>query len=314
MISRLPLLQKHVFSISILCGCVFLFVLLNDAFAQELEPRRWAVLPIGANFVGVAYGHSTGSLLFDPSLPVEDANSDINVSGISYSRVFSSFGKQSRLDVLVPYAWGSFTGILQGEFGDVDRAGFTDPSLRYSINFIGGDALAGADFIRYRPATTVGASIQIFAPLGEYREDRLVNLGTNRWTIRPQLGLEHRYGKWSFDLTGSVWLFTDNDDFYLGTKREQEPLYALQSHAIYNFKPGLWLGFGIGIGKGAQTTIDGVDRFDEQINSRGTITLGLPITKYQGIKIYYAGGRTQKVGGSFSRYAIAWSMMWGGGI
>ena len=252
--------------------------------------------------------------MFDPSLPVEDGNSDINVTGISYSRVFSTFGKQSRIDVLVPYAWGNFTGTVEGEFGDVDRSGFADPALRYSINFIGGDALTGADFIRYRPATTVGASVQVFAPLGEYSKDQLVNLGTNRWTIRPQLGFQHRLGKWSFELTGSVWLFTDNDEFYQGAKRKQDPLYALQGHVIYSFKPGLWLGLGLGGGKGAKTTIDGEARFDEQVNSRGSVTLGIPITKYQGFKVFYAGGRTQKVGGSFERVAVAWSMMWGGGL
>jgi hypothetical protein len=50
-------------------------------------------------------------------------------------------------------------------------------------------------------------------PLGEYEEDKLVNLGTNRFTIRPQLGLEHWQGNWVFEVTGSIWFFTDNDDF-----------------------------------------------------------------------------------------------------
>ena len=151
-------------------------------------------------------------------------------------------------------------------------------------------------------------------PLGEYEEDKLVNLGTNRFTIRPQLGLEHWQGNWVFEVTGSIWFFTDNDDFFEGTKRTQDPLYAIQGHVVYNFKPGFWLSTGVGFGTGARTTIDGVARSDKQNNSRVSMTLGLPVTRHQAIKLLYVKGRTKDIGGDFQRFAIAWSMMWGGGI
>ena len=30
--------------------------------AQDIEPRRWSHLPIGANFAGAGYGFSTGEI------------------------------------------------------------------------------------------------------------------------------------------------------------------------------------------------------------------------------------------------------------
>ena len=77
-------------------------------------------------------------------------------------------------------------------------------------------------------------------PTGEYRSDRLINLGANRWVIRPEIGVLHQRRQWQFELTGSVFIFGDNDEFWRGTDREQEPLWFAQCHAIYTFRPGLW--------------------------------------------------------------------------
>ena len=46
--------------------------------AQELEPRAYANLPIGLNFLALGYAYSRGGLATDPSLPVEDAQLKIN--------------------------------------------------------------------------------------------------------------------------------------------------------------------------------------------------------------------------------------------
>ena len=40
--------------------------LATTAAAQELEPRAYSPNPTGANFVLLAYGHSTGDVVFDP--------------------------------------------------------------------------------------------------------------------------------------------------------------------------------------------------------------------------------------------------------
>ena len=52
---------------------LFLMLLLEGAansWAQELEPRTFANVPVGVNFLAVGAGYSRGNVLFDPTLPV----------------------------------------------------------------------------------------------------------------------------------------------------------------------------------------------------------------------------------------------------
>jgi hypothetical protein len=70
-------------------------------------------------------------------------------------------------------------------------------------------------------------------------EDKLINLGSNRFTFRPQIGAVHTRGKWSLKTTGIAALFTDNNEFFNGKKLEQDPLYTLNGHLIYSFRPGV---------------------------------------------------------------------------
>ena len=39
------------------------------------------------------------------------------------------------------------------------------------------------------PRTIVGVSLLVQAPTGQYDPDRLINIGTNRWTFRPEVGV-----------------------------------------------------------------------------------------------------------------------------
>ena len=49
--------------------------------AQDIEPRRWSHLPIGANFAGAAYGYSSGDITFNPVLRIEDGQFDLHTAG-----------------------------------------------------------------------------------------------------------------------------------------------------------------------------------------------------------------------------------------
>ena len=45
--------------------------------------------------------------------------------------------------------------------------------------------------------------------------------------------------RWLLEFELAGWLFGDNDDF-LGTIREQDPLFAGEVHLIRRFRPGFW--------------------------------------------------------------------------
>ncbi|NND57210.1 MAG: hypothetical protein HKN57_08150 [Xanthomonadales bacterium] len=113
-------------------------------------------------------------------------------------------------------------------------------------------------------------------------------------------------------MTGSVFLFGDNDDFLEGTVREQDPFWFVQGHIIYTFKPGLWAGFSGGYGHGSQSTVAGIRLADDSRLRYFRVSLGVPINSRQGLSFGYAIGRSNTRNDSdMNRFAMAWTMMFG---
>ena len=286
---------------------------MKPAIGQELEPRTWSALPVGANFVGVSYTRSEGDIFFDKALPIENAEGEVESFGFRYIRALDLFGQSGRVGLVVPYAGGEWSGELEGEFAETDRSAFADPKFLIAVNILGAPAKRGAEFATFKPGTIVGVSLLVVAPLGQYDSNRLINLGSNRWTFRPQMGMQTNWRKWTAELTGSVWFFADNDDAFGGGTLEQDPLYALQGHLIYNFKPGLWFGLNAGFADGGATTINGKPGTEIDGNSRYGLSLGIPLGRRHGVKFAYSTGITTRIGSDFDNYTIAYQYMWGGG-
>jgi hypothetical protein len=285
--------------------------------AQDLEPRRWSHLPSKLNVVGLATGWTNGEVLFDPALNIEDVSFDTYLGAVAYVRTFEFLGKSSRVDFTVPYVAGRWEGLLNGEPASVRRRGFADPLMRFSINLYGAPPLSGKEYVRYRRenpvTTTIGAGVQVRLPLGDYNDQWLINLGSNRWMIRPQLGVLHQHHKWQFEVTGSVFLYQDNDEFWQGSKREQNPLWFMQGHLIYTFKPGWWVSVSGGYGYGGRNTINGVKKDDASRARYVAVSLGMPITPRQGVKLtYYTSDTHVATGSNTDALIAAWSINWGG--
>lgn len=284
--------------------------------AQDLEPRRWSHLPVGLNVLGAGTGRAEGDIFFDPVLLVEDATYELYPLGVSYVRTFELAGRSSRIDVVLPWASGRWEGLLDGAYTSLRRHGFADPRLRFSINLSGAPALRGKDYLQYvqeHPVrTTVGAGVELVLPFGEYTSERLINLGGNRYVVRPQLGVLHQRGKWQFEATGSVFLYEDNDEFWRGTYLEQDPLWFLQGHLIYTFKPGWWASLSSGYGHGGRSQVNGVAKDNDARNAYWSLSFGFPLSQRQAMKIAWFSGDTHiRAGSSFDTLLLAWSVNWG---
>jgi hypothetical protein len=282
-----------------------IFLIHTELFAQDLEPRRWTVMPAGMNVVSIGYGRTTGDLLFDPVLQVEDAEITVDTLYAVYVRSFNLGDIPSRIDVLVPWQSVRWEGLLSGEVRSVERKGFANPRFRFSTILFN----TAKDDPASTSKTVVGAAISVGLPLGEYYEEKLLNIGYNRFVIRPQIGVVHTEGPWSGELTGSVFFYTDNDEFYDNGTREQDPIYTLQSHLIYMFEPGLWASISVGYGWGGLSWINGESQDDKWGNLLAGVALAAPLTDNQGVKVTYLYGRTQKATGSLSgTFGLSWSI------
>jgi len=287
---------------------------ISPALAQDLEPRRWTPLPMGTNVIGIGYGRTTGDVIFDPVLEVENAKVEIDSLVVSYVRAFSLAGKLARFDAFLPSHNARWEGLLSGEPATVQRKGIADPVFRVSLNLMGAPVAGPAELKKYMSSrsvnTVIGAAVSVQVPLGEYHEDKLLNLGQNRFTIRPQIGVVYSSGPWSYELTGSVFFFTDNNDFFNGKTREQEPLYTLQTHVVRRLKPGMWASLSAGYGRGGRSTINGVRKDDKKSNLLSAFSVGFPVTRKQGVKIAYVHGKTRTdTGADTESLVLGWSLL-----
>jgi hypothetical protein len=296
--------------------CVFLILGLPIlCFALELEPRRWSHLPTGKNFAGGAYSYTKADIYFDPVLRIEDVEMEMHTWAFKYIRTFELLQKSARVDFFQGYQEGRWTGLVDGVSSSIKRSGLSDSVLRFAINLYGAPPLEIKEFTVYRAKvnveTIVGTALVVQLPTGDYMDDKLINLGTNRYTFRPQLGVLHNRGKWSMELTSAVWLYTDNDDFFNGNRLEQDPYYTIQTHLIYSFRPGLWASASTGFGYGGETTVSGVKKNDRKENLAWMLSLGFPITSQLGVKVSYIGTRTQESVGQDTDSIIAgFSIFW----
>lgn len=284
------------------------------AEAGEIEPRAYVNTPIGVNFLLGGYVYTDGDLATSGSSPLKDAEVTMDNGVLAYARSMDLYGKSAKFDIILGYSELSGEAMVGEQRRSRNVSGFLDPRFRFSINFLGAPALSVQEFSSYQQDLIVGASVQVSAPLGQYDENRLINLGNNRWFIKPDIGISKAWGDFTLELSGGAFLFTDNDDFFGGKKLEQDPVYITQLHATYNLGRGVWAAVSGTYDHGGRTTVDGVHNDDKQDNSRAGVTLALPINRYNSIKMYASAPIHTTAGGDFDLLGILWQHRWGGGL
>lgn len=294
----------------------FLVLMLLSAIAQaqEIEPRTYSNAPVGVNFLVVGTGYSEGGISVDPAVQLTNAKIKTDLAALAYARVLDIGGQSAKFDLIVPYASLNGTAEYVGEPVAREVSGFGDPKLRLAMNFFGAPALTLDEFAGYRHDLIIGGSLQVSLPVGQYDRDKLVNIGTNRWYVKPELGISKGWGRWTLEGTASATIFGDNDDFFGGKHREQAPIYGFQGHLVYGFPSGIWGALTAAHFSGGRTTLDGVRGNDLQQNSRLAATLAFPVNRQNSIKIYANSGVHTRTGTDFDTIGLAWQYRWGGGL
>jgi len=275
-----------------------------------MEPRAYSRAPVGTQFVLVTYIYQTGDVLTDASVPLRDVKVKLNSGALGYGRTFGLFGRQASATVLVPYVKGRVRGIVFEDLQEVTRSGLGDLRARFAINLRGSPAMGAKEFAAYKPRTTVGASLTLVAPAGQYDPVRLVNIGSHRWAFKPEVGVSKPLGRWTIEAAGGAWLFTANHNFFGGSHREQRPLLSIQGDLIYTLRRRMWISLNATYYRGGQTIVNGRANSDRQANSRLGVTYALPLNQHQSIKVAWAKGLTTRLGGSLNTVAVGWQYAW----
>jgi hypothetical protein len=265
---------------------------------------------VGSQFVLLTYAYQTGDILTDSSLPLEDVNVKLHSGTLAYGRTFGLAGHQANLTVLSSYVQGRASGRVFEDLVEVRRSGLGDLRLRFFTNLIGSPALSPREFAAQKPRTVVGASVTVVAPTGQYDSRRLVNIGSNRWAFKPEVGLSIPRGHWTVETAGGVWLFTTNNNFFGGSRRGQKPLASLQANVIYTLRSRMWLSGNATFYTGGRTVLNGLVNEDQQRNSRIGATFSMPLSQRQSIKVAWAKGVTARFGGRLNTVAVGWQYSW----
>ena len=284
------------------------------ARAQDIEPRAYSNAPIGVNFVIVGYVYTQGGLSFDSAIPITNAKLDTSNAVLAYARVLNLWGKSGKFDAIVPYSRLFGTAEFQGEPVERGITGLARPAFRLSMNLLGSPALPLREFANWKQDLIIGASLQVAPPWNQYDSSRIVNIGTERWSFKPEIGISKAVGQWTLEMQAAATFFTDNDNFYGGKTRSQDPLYSLQGHVIYGFRSGKWLSVDGTYFGGGRTTIDGELNNDMQQNWRVGATLAVPVDRLNSIKFYASSGVSARTGNNYDAIGVAWQYRWGGGL
>jgi hypothetical protein len=286
----------------------------SNVRAQEIEPRAYSNAPVGVNFLIAGGVLTRGGLSFDSSVPITNAKLETASLVVAYARTLDLWGKSGKFDAIVPYTHLTGTADYREQPVQRDVVGFGRPAFRLSVNFHGAPALGLPEFGAWQQDLIIGASLQVSPPWGQYDADRIVNISSNRWSFKPEVGISKAVGRWTLEMQAAATFYTDNEAFYGGTTRSQQPIYSLQAHVIHAFASGKWLSVDATYLSGGRSRID--DRLNEDLQQNWRIgaILSVPVDRRNSIKLAVSSGVSARTGNNYDALGVAWQHRWGGGL
>jgi len=289
---------------------LLLFLWVQSLHAQTLEPKLYDNIPVDLNFILLGYGHSSGAIPENVSLGLTEPNLNINSAFLAYGRSFDVLGHNTKIDIILPYSNLHGTALYNEAPVTRDVQGLADTKVRVSFNIFGAPALTLQEFASYTPDTVLGVSLQATIPTGQYDSSKLVNISTNRWALKPGIGISQTIKDFTFELSADAEFYSTNDDFYGGITRKQDPVYSTQLHMLYKFSIATWFGIGVNHYWGGEYFNDGIGTDEVLGNTRLGATLAMPINKHQSIKLYGNTGINTRYGTDFDSIGISWQYAW----
>jgi hypothetical protein len=299
-------------------GCVCLafavFCFPGQLYAQFTDPRTYENAPVGVNQLELDYAHAHSNASIDTSIIVAGAELNLNQGTIYFTRYFSFFRRMAWAEAGVPLA--GLDGKVTGTNIRVSRTGTGDSSYELAVLLKGGPALSVAQFASYMPVTTVGMSLTITAPTGLYNADRILNLGSNRWSFKPEIAVSHPFGpehKWELDGYANAYFYTDNNSYHGMETLRQQALPGLEGHISYSFTSSLWASFDTRYSFGGDTFVKGTNQNNAQQNFILGSELNVSLNSQNSLVFEFAKALLHQNGPSVGGFAVKYFLSWGKG-
>lgn len=283
-----------------------LFFIWNLSTAQDLEPRAYANMPKDGNVIVGSYGFMKGDVVSEPTLPIKDFLISSNNFGFGYLHTFGLAGKLARVQVAIPFVIMDGHATVNDEKITGNRTGFGDMRIRLGINLLGSPAIDRKEFGKYQQKTIFGASLVTSVPTGVYYPDKRINIGTNRWGFKPELGISKRFKHVYAELYSGVWFYTKNNEYLGDNVLKQDPVLNFQGHACYYFKNQMWIGVNGTWFSGGKTKVDELPAGSVINSSRIGATWSVPLSRSQSVKLQFNTGVFKDIGLNYDAVSISY--------
>ena len=285
-----------------------------QVYAQFTDPRNYSNTPVGINQLELAYAYVHANSSIDTSLVVTSAKLNAHQGSIDYTRYFGLLHRLSWVEATVPIA--GLGGSISGTNIQASTTGAGDSSYAVAMLLKGGRALSVAEFENYKPSVTLGVSFTITAPTGLYRPDKVLNLGSDRWSFKPEVGLACPFGleqKWEVDAYANVSFFTDNSSYRGSEILRQEPLPGLEGHLSYSFRDNLWASFDTRYSFRGTTFLNGIPQNNPQQNFVLGNEMNLSLNSRNSLVVEFAKALVHQNGPALTGFSLRYNYTWGKG-
>ena len=294
--------------------CIALFVLRDpQVSAQFTDPHNYDNTPVGTNQLEFAYAYAHSNASIDTSLIVTGAHLNLNSGSVSYTRYFGLAHRLVWAEASLPLAGlsGSVDGtIIRGSVNGVGDSGYTVSAL-----LKGGQAMSLEQFENYTPVTVLGLSLAVTAPTGSYNSNKLLNLGSDRWSFKPEFALSHPFGaehKWQVDAYANAEFFTDNTTYHGHEVLRQRPLPGFEGHLSYSFLNSLWASLDTRFCFRGDTVVNGVPQNNPQQSFVFGSEVNVSLNDSSGLVFVFAKALVHQNSPLYTGVAVKYSYSWGG--
>jgi hypothetical protein len=282
--------------------------------AQFTDPRNYDNSPVGVNQLTIGYGFAHANASIDSSLIVQGAKLDLNAGILDYTRGIDFFHHYAWIEGSVPIA--GLAGSLSGTTIQSSVTGTGDSSYTFGLLLKGGPALNPEDFSAYNPTTTLGMSVAVTAPTGSYSASRILNLGSDRWSFKPEVAVSHPFGtnhNWEIDGYANVYVFTDNRKYRGREILRQEPLTGFEGHLSYSFTSNIWASVDARYAFRGDTFVDAADQHDPQQAAIVGSEVNVSLNSKHALLFLFAKAMVYRNAPASTSFAIKYIYTWGKG-
>jgi len=287
---------------------------LSPAYGQFTDPHNYDNGPVGVNQLEFAYGYAHSNASIDTSLTVIGAKFKLNEGSVTYTRYFGLVHRLFWVEASVPIA--GLSGGISGTTIKGSTTGTGDSSYAVATLLKGGPAISISQFDDYHPTTTVGLSLTITAPTGQYNSNKILNLGSHRWTFKPEFAVSHPFGpakKWQLDAYANAEFYTDNTAYRGVEILRQEPLPGVEAHLSYSFSEKVWASADTRYCFRGDTVLNGEDQDSSQQHFTIGTEVNVSLNDKNSLVLEFAKAIVHQNSPIYKGFAVKYSYSWGRG-